>query len=265
MALQILALLEFSIEATPPLPNKATKSPICQQPEQTQAPTGVGRSLESLLGEAPQRATGQMGLMSARTYEGQMPIGEAHSRPPDLPDPQTQGSTAWEPAFIILKAHVHVHKVQGPVPDKGAHMRPNPWPNLGVVIIDPDTCIGSASQLEGEQNINLPSVGSELHAAPPTPQIFSLLPPDTLACENSPRGEAAAIEQHATKDSRHPEPLKPPDGDLQESGGASASGDSPFLPGDHSSPGDLNSLGPACMVADVDAKEVEPLCIDAHK
>jgi len=143
-------------------------------------------------------------------------------------------------------------------------MHPNPWPNLGVIIVDPDIYFGSALQLEGEQNINLPSVGSELHAALPTPQHFSFSP-DTLARENLPHGEAAAIEWHATKDSRRPEPLKLPNEDLQESGGASASSDLPFLPGDHSSPGDLDSLGPACTVADVDAKEVEPLCVDAHK
>jgi len=87
-ALQILALLEFGTEATPPLPNKAMKPPICQQPKQTQAPTGVGGLLESLPGKAPRCVTGQMGLISARTYEGQMPIGEAHGHPPDLPDPQ---------------------------------------------------------------------------------------------------------------------------------------------------------------------------------
>jgi len=94
VALQILALLEFSIEATLPLPNKATKPPIFQQPKQTKAPTGVGGSLKLLPGEALQRATGQMGLTLAQTYKGQMPIREVHSCPPDLPNPQTQGSTA---------------------------------------------------------------------------------------------------------------------------------------------------------------------------
>ena len=48
-------------------------------------------------------------------------------------------------------------------------LHPDPWPNLGIVIVDPDTCIGPALQLEGAQNINLPPVGSKLHAAPPTP------------------------------------------------------------------------------------------------
>jgi len=38
-----------------------------------------------------------------------MPIGEAHGCPPDLPEPQMQGSTIWEPEFDDLKAHVHVN------------------------------------------------------------------------------------------------------------------------------------------------------------
>ena len=217
-ALQILAPLEFGIEATPPLPNEATKPPICQQPEQTQAPTGVGGSLESLPGKAPQRATGQMGLTSARTYEGQMPIREAHGHPPDLPNPQRQSSIDWEPAFVVLKARVRVHKVRRPVPDKGAHTHPDLWPSPGIIIVNPDTCIGSALQLKGEQNIHIPSVGSKLQAAPPTPQHFSLspslpvpLPLNTLARKNAPRGEGAATKQRAIEDCPCPEPPKPPD------------------------------------------------------
>jgi len=115
-------------------------------------------------------------------------------------------------------------------------------------------------------------VGSELHAAPSAPQHlpFSPSPPvplplNTLTRKNSPRGEGAAIERRTTEDRSRPEPLEPPDEDLQESGGASTPGDSPFLPGDHGSPRDLNSLGPACTVTEADAKEVEPSCVDAHK
>jgi len=209
--------LEFGIEATLLLPNEATKPPICQQPEQTQAPTRVGGLLESLLGEAPWCVTGQMGLTLAWTYEGQMPIGEAHGRPPDLPNLQRQSSINWEPVFVVPKACVHVHKVRRPVPDKGAHTCPDPWPSPGIIIVDPDTCIGSASQLEGEQIFHLPCVGSKLHAAPSPPQIFPsssspvLLPLDTLACKNSLCGEGAAIKWRATKDSHRPELWKLPD------------------------------------------------------
>ena len=40
---------------------------------------------------------------------------------------------------------------------------------------------------------------------------------------------------------------------------------SPFLPGDHGSPGDLDSLRLTCAVVDVDVEEVEPSGVDAHK
>jgi len=212
-----------------PLPNKAAEPPIHQPPEQTQAPTGVGGLLESLLGEASQRAKGQRSLTLAHTLEGNMPIGEAHGRPPDFANPQTQGSTAWEPAFVVPKARVCAHQARNPVFDEGACMRPDPWPNLGIVTINPDTCIGSASQLEGEQNINLPSVGSELHAAPSTPQHFSLSlsPPipspfDTLMRKNLPRGEGAATKRHAIEDHPRPKPSKPLNLHevVQEAGGA---------------------------------------------
>ena len=39
--------------------------------------------------------------------------------------------------------------------------RPDPWPSLGIVTIDPDAYFGSDSLLEGEQNIGLPRMGSE--------------------------------------------------------------------------------------------------------
>ena len=174
--------------------------------------------MESLLGEALQHAMGQMVLTSAHALEGKMPIGEVHSRPPDTPNLQRQGSTAWEPIFAIPKAHVRVHKARRPVLDEGACMHPDLWPNLGTIIIDPDTCIGSALQLKGEQNFHIPCVGSKLHAAPSAPQHFSLspLPPipsplNTLACKNSPHGEGAATKQRTIKDCPCPELWKPPD------------------------------------------------------
>jgi len=69
-----------------------------------------------------------------------------------------------------------MHQAQRPVPDKGGHTCPDLWPNLGTVIIDPDTCIGSASQLKGEQNFHLLCVGSELHAAVAIPEVGPLVP-----------------------------------------------------------------------------------------
>jgi hypothetical protein len=44
---------------------------------------------------------------------------------------------------------------------EGARTRPDPWPSLGIVTIDPDAYFGSDSLLEGEQNIDLPRMGSE--------------------------------------------------------------------------------------------------------
>jgi len=267
-ALQILALLEFSIEATLPLPNEATKPPICQQPEQTQAPTRVGGSLELLLGKAPWCATGQMGLMSARTYEGQMPIGEVHSCPPDLPNPQMQGSIIWEPAFAAPKARVCAHQAQRPLLDMGAHTCPDLWPSLGVIIVNPDTCIRSASQLEGEQNFHLPCVGSKLHAAPSPPQIFPssfspFLPSDILVRKNPSHGEGTATEWHAIKDHPHPEPQKLPNPqaeNLQEAGGAlSALGNVPVILGG------LDPLGLAGTVMNVDANEAKPPGFDTYE
>ena len=60
-----------------------------------------------------------------------------------------QGSTVWKPKSVDPKASVHMHQAQRRVPNGGARMHPNPWPNLGIVTTDPDTWIGSALQLEG--------------------------------------------------------------------------------------------------------------------
>ena len=51
--------------------------------------------------------------------------------------------------------------------------------------------------------------------------------------------------------------------DLHKSGGVSASDNPPSLPGDDGSPGDLNSLGLAYMVTDVEG--VKPLHIDVYE
>jgi hypothetical protein len=144
-------------------------------------------------------------------------------------------------------------------------MRPDPWPNPGIVIVDPNTCRGSASQLEGEQNFHVLCVGSELHAAPSTPQHFSFssFPPfDTLILESPLCGQAAATEQCATKDLR-PECLKLPDvqaEDLHKSGGVpSKPGDSPMFPED------IDPFGRAGMAENMDAGEVETSSVDVHE
>jgi len=121
----------------PPLhdtpPDEAVEPLTQQSPEQIQAPTGVGEPLELLQGEASRRAMGQMSPAPVHAREGKMPVGEAHGRPPDLANPQTQSSIAWEPGSVDPKAHVRAHQARRPVLDEGARMRPDPWPNLGVV------------------------------------------------------------------------------------------------------------------------------------
>src|SRR5712691_10623946 len=198
------------------------------------------------LGVAPGRAdtarNGPDGPDVGAHTRGMMPIGEAHGCPPDFPDPQTQGSTVWEPESDDPKARGCATRARRPILDEGARVRPDPWPNLGIVTIYPDTCRGSASLLEGEQNIDLPHVGSEQDAAQPAPQNSSLSfsplppvppPPDTLARENPP-GEGAATERRATED-RRPEaskPLKLQAENLQEAGLPLVPGDSPAFPDD---------------------------------
>ena len=257
--------LEPQPHNTLPPPNEGAETPIHHLPQQIQAPIEVEGPL---LGKESQRVMGQRGLTSAHTLEGNMPIGEAHGRPPNFANPQTQGSTAWEPASVVPKARVRVHKVQRPVLDEGAHTRPDPWPNLGAVIVDPDIYFGSASQLEGEQNFHLPCVGSELHAAPSPPQNFPssfspFPPPDTPAHENPSHGEGAATERRVIEDHPRPGPRKPPDlhaEDLQETRGAlSALGNIPVI---LEGPDPLGLVG---TVVDVDVREVEPSGINARE
>jgi len=211
---------------------------------------------------------GQMVPIWAQALEGKMPIGEVHGRPPDFPNPQGHSSIIWEPASIIPMAHVCVYRAWRPILDKGAYSHPDLWPNLGIIIVNLDTCSGSASLLKGEQNIFSPCVGSKQYASPCTPQIslsspLSFPPPDTLTHEN-PLGEGTATELCATED-LGPNCLKPPNScieDLTKSGGVSPSDDSPVPFG---SPGDPDSLGFAFMVVDMDAKEVKPPCTNVHE
>ena len=117
---------------------------------------------------------GQMGLALVRAPEGKTPIGEAHSHPPDLPDPQMQGSTVREPESDHPKARVCAHQARRPVLDEGAHTRPDPWPNLGVVIVEPGYLFRVSITARGGQNIDLPRLGSELRAASSAHSIFPI-------------------------------------------------------------------------------------------
>ena len=169
--------------------------------------------------------------------------------------------------LTIQRPHVCTHPAWRPVLDEGARTCPDPWPNPDVVIVNPNTCLESASQLEGEQTIFLPCTGSEQYASPCILQNFpSLISPfpsplDTLARENPP-GEGTATERHTTEDCR-PEPWKPPDmhaEDLQEAGGVpSVSANSPAFPEN------VDHFGHAGVAENTDAGEVEPPGIDVHE
>ena len=250
------------------MPTNKAIEPCDHLPKQIQAPTDEGEMSESFWGEQTWHVMSQTGLTSMHTLEGMMLIGEAHGCPPEIPDLLMQGSTIWEPEFNIPKACVCMHQAQKPVLDKGAHMCPDLWPSLTVIIVNLDAYFRSAALLEGEQNISLPCAGSKQYTAQPTPHIssFSSLPhipspPDTPTCEYPPE-EGAATEWHATDD-HYPEPQKPPDTqaeDLHKSGGASVSDDLPILPGGL---GDPDPFGLPGVAENADTGEVKPLHVDA--
>jgi hypothetical protein len=109
-------------------------------------PPEVGGPLESLRGEAPWRTMGQMSPTSARAPKGKTPVGKAPMRPPDLPDPQTQGSAVQEPESINPKVPVRAAQARKPIFDKDARTHRDSSPSLGIA----DICSGSASLHKGE-------------------------------------------------------------------------------------------------------------------
>ena len=122
-----------------------------------------------------------------------------------------RGPSFRGPQPVEPMAEVHAHQARKPVLDEGACMCPDPWHSLSVVIVDPDACSGSASQLEGERDFHSPSGGRELHAAPSAPQnncssSFSYFPSDAIARENPP-GEGTASEWSPTNICPNPSKL----------------------------------------------------------
>ena len=257
---------------TPP-PDKGAEPPTDHLPIQTRAPTDAEGRLESVWSEEPRRAMGQTGPAPAHTPEGKMPVSEdaahAYHTEPLMGDLDDDSDDEWG-AFRTETWGAEDVAPHTPTPT-----------NLAA-------CLGSASQLEGEQNFHMLCVGSELHATPPASQFSpfspSPLPPlDTLARENPPRegaasewraidtcpecwdppdwpcGEGAAIERRDTE-ARRPEPWKPLDPHdevLQESGGAlSAPGNLPVI---------QDPLGPAAMAENADVRLPEPSSVNAHE
>jgi hypothetical protein len=159
---------------------------------QTRGPEDKEALTEVLTDKVLQHVMWQVGQTSA---QGMTPLGEVHERPPDLPDPYPRGSAAPEHVIVDPKACARIYEARRPVPDEGACVCPEPWPNAGGEIKDSDTCTRASVLLEGEQKHVLPSEGSEQHAAPCMPQTSALpvdlLLPKTFARE-IPRGEGIA-------------------------------------------------------------------------
>jgi len=137
-------------------PDEAAEPLTHRPPEQIRAPTKAGGQLESLRGKTLWRAMGQTSPVLVRAPEGKMPVGEAHGRPPDLANLSALGSTVWEPEPDDPKAHVRVHQARRPVFDEGARMRPDPWPNLGVLNAShapaPNHTLAALGALEEEED-----------------------------------------------------------------------------------------------------------------
>ena len=74
-------------------------------------------------------------------------------------------------------------QVQRSVLDEGVHMRPDLWPNLGIININPNTCSWSALQLETfthrvwGANRMLPNQLLKFHHPHPYPLLCYLLTP----------------------------------------------------------------------------------------
>ena len=152
--------------------------------------------------------------------------------------------------------------LRGPIVEEGACVRRVPWPNPGIIDIDLDASFSIITR--GEAKYSFTKCG-QLHGAPSVLERFSSsrLSPNTIAYDLL-CGEGAATELHTT-DGHHRERLKQPDSrveDPEKSEGVLALDDSHILFG---SPGDLNRLWVAFMIADVDAREVEPWGIEAHE
>ncbi len=96
--------------------------------------------------------------MPAWALGGNKPSREVHGYPLHLLDSYFEAPVEGEPDIILLKA-------RRPAFNECARVQPNPLPSPGATTTKLDVWITASVLLEGEQNINLPSVGSEQHAA----------------------------------------------------------------------------------------------------
>jgi hypothetical protein len=151
-------------EANFPLPQEATGPPDGPPSELILAPVNAEGPEESLLDGAPQRAAWHESQGPARAFEGTDPSGEVHGYPLHLLDLYFEDPFELEPNIALMKAGRLAF-------DERARAQPDLLPGPGAAATELDVCITASVLLEGEQNNNLPSVGSEQHAAQTAPQI----------------------------------------------------------------------------------------------
>ena len=145
----------------PPLADEAAEVPD-HSPNQIRALTDVGEQLEPIRGEASWRVMSQMSPAPARGLEGKMPNEEANGHPPPPFGNQShtvqkpvsastrRGGLLWGRVCALICGLVWASSPLIGTPVWGQHYSSGP----------------------GERNIHLPSLGSELHAAPPVLKIF---------------------------------------------------------------------------------------------
>ena len=235
-------------EVPPPrdtsLPQGALKPLDGLSPELILAPVDAEGHLESLLDEAPQRATWHKSQGSARAFEGMEPLGEVPlGYPLDLLDSYFEAPVEGEPEIVALEA-------RRPIFDEGARARLDPSPGPGAAANDLDAYTRASVLLEGEQNSVLPCVGCEQYAAPCAPQPFSFSPSSLLPPSLDTRARGIAPGERATSVQRAADPrleaLKPPNQTPpEEPGGAGL--------------GCIHAAGKA------GAKAVERAVVDAHE
>ncbi len=224
---------------TIPLPQEVTGPPDGPPPELIQAPIDMEGPLELLPDGAPQRTTWHKSQVPAWALGGNKPSREVYGYPLHLLNLYFEAPVEGEPDIILLKAG-------RPAFDERVCAQPNPLPGPGATATELDVWITVSVLLKGEQNINLPSVGSKQHAAQSAPQIF-IFPPslDTCACGIVPGEGIAPIRYVANP---HLESLRPP----------SLCKEPPDEPGGV-------GLGPVHMAGNAGIGDIKCMVIDTHK
>jgi len=130
-----------------------------------------------------------------------MPVGEAHGHPPNLANQLTLSSIIWELGSVNPKAHVHMHQVQRPVLNEGAHMCPNPWPNLGIIntshVSTPCHTLASLGALEEEEENFQTTPHGEYATERPSQMLLEKVR-DTCMCKDRRPSLNVDVQTHQT-------------------------------------------------------------------